>query len=111
MELSITEYKRCDVIQVSGRIDSATAPDLEEALNGITDAGRFKIVIDISEVNFVSSKGLWVRIGTQKKCKRYRRGEVVLVNVSENIKSSLDLVGMGEYFSMYDDLTKAVASF
>jgi anti-sigma B factor antagonist len=111
MELSSTEYKRCDVIQVSGRIDSATAPDLEEALNAITDAGRFKIAIDMSEVNFVSSKGLWVLIGTQKKCKRYRRGEVVLVNVNENIKSSLDLVGMGEYFNIFDDLTEAVASF
>lgn len=111
MELSTTEYKRCDVMHVSGRIDSATAPDLEEALNAITDAGRFKIVIDMGEVNFVSSKGLWVLIGTQKKCKRYRRGEVVLVNVNENIKSSLDLVGMGDYFTTYNDITEAVANF
>ena len=111
MDLSTTQYKRCDVVTASGRIDSATAPQLEEALDAIMEDGRFKIVLDMSDVNFVSSKGLWVMIGAQKNCKRYRRGEVVLVNVKDEIKSSLDLVGMGAYFQMYDNLTDAVASF
>ena len=111
MEISLTEYKRCDVIVVKGRVDSSTAPKLEEALNSITESGRYKIVIDMTETNFVSSKGWWTLIETQKKCKRYRRGEVILVNVLSEIRSSLDMVGMGSYFQIYDDLTAAVASF
>ncbi len=111
MEIMITPYKRCDVVKPVGRIDSATAPQLEEALDKIMDDGRYKIVLDMSEVNFVSSKGLWVLIGAQKKCKRYRRGEVVLVKLKDEIKSSLDLVGMGSYFAMYEDVTNAVGSF
>jgi anti-sigma B factor antagonist len=111
MEISSTKYKRCDVVTVSGRIDSATAPQLEESLDAIMDAGRFKLILDMTEVNFVSSKGLWVLIGAQKKCKRYRRGEVMLVNVKDEIKSAFDLVGMGDYFTMSDDLTSAVGAF
>lgn len=111
MEISTTQHKRCDVITVSGRIDSATAPQLEESLDAIMDAGRFKLILDMTEVNFVSSKGLWVLIGAQKKCKRYRRGEVILVNVKDEIKSAFDLVGMSDYFTMSDDLIEAVGAF
>ena len=111
MEISTHQHKRCDVVTISGRIDSATAPQLEEALDTIMESGRFKLVLDMTDVNFVSSKGLWVLIGAQKKCKRYRRGEVVLVNVKDEIQSAFDLVGMGDYFQMSDNITDAVGSF
>lgn len=111
MEVSTTPYKRCDVVKAVGRVDSATAPMLENAISAITEDGRFKIVFDMSEVNFMSSKGWWVLIEAQKKCKRYKRGEIILVNVQEDIRSSLDLVGMGSYFKIFDNLTAAVGSF
>lgn len=111
MEISTTQYKRCDVVTAAGRVDSNTAPNLAEALNAITEAGRFKIVFDMKDVNFVSSKGWWVLIDTQKKCKRYKRGELVLVNIKKEIKDSLDLVGLGTYFKIFDNLTAAVGSF
>lgn len=111
MDISLTEYKRCDVVKVDGRVDSSTAPKLEEALNSIMESGRYKIVMDMTGTTFVSSKGWWTLIETQKNCKRYRRGEVILVNVLSEIRSSLDMVGMGSYFQIFDDLTAAVASF
>lgn len=111
MDVTINEYKRCDVVKASGRVDSSTAPDLEQALNSIIEAGRYKLIFDMTDVNFMSSKGWWVLIDTQKKCKRYNRGEIVLVNVQQNIRESLDLVGMGSYFKTYDDVTAAVGSF
>ncbi|HEY5571577.1 MAG TPA: STAS domain-containing protein [Anaerolineales bacterium] len=111
MEITTTEYKRCEVVKANGRIDSYTAPELEEVLNQLTGNGKYKIVLDMSEVDFMSSKGWWVLIETQKKCRRYNRGELVLANVKDRIRESLDLVGMGSYFKIYDDMTSAVASF
>jgi anti-sigma B factor antagonist len=52
-----------------------------------------------------------VLIETQKTCKRYNRGELVLTAVQERIRDSLDLVGMGSYFQIFDDLVGAVAYF
>ncbi len=111
MEISTTQYKRCDVIKIVGRIDSYTAPNLEEELKSLIENGHYKIILDLSEVDFMSSKGWWVLIETQKATKRYNRGELVLVNVQERIRESLSLVGMASYFKVYDDLTSAVASF
>ncbi len=48
----------CDVIKVKGRIDSATAPNFGAALTSLTDQGRYHIVIDMSDVEFISSAGL-----------------------------------------------------
>lgn len=111
MEITTTEFKRCEVVKANGRVDSYTAPELEEVLNGLTGNGKYKIVLDMSEVDFMSSKGWWVLIETQKKCRRYNRGELVLAHVKERIRESLDLVGMGSYFKIFDDVTSAVGSF
>jgi anti-sigma B factor antagonist len=111
MEIKHIPYKRCDLVKVEGRIDSYTAPQLEETLNTITDAGRFKLVLDLSGVDFISSRGWWVLIENQKKCKRFNRGELVLAGLQEDIQNSLNLVGMGSYFKTYEDVTSAVGSF
>jgi anti-sigma B factor antagonist len=111
MELTTTQYKRCDVVKPIGRIDGSTAPQLEEAISTLTENGRYKIVVDMSDVDFMSSAGWWTLIRAQKVCRRYKRGEVVLACVSEKIRSSLELVGMGNYFSSYGDLTSAVGNF
>jgi anti-sigma B factor antagonist len=111
MDIAITNFKRCDVVKANGRIDSYTSPDLEKAFNEITEAGKFKIVFDMSDVNFVSSKGWWVLIDNQKKCRRYKRGEVVLANIQKDIQESLGLVGLSNYFKVFDDVTSAVGSF
>lgn len=111
MEITTKEYKRCDVVKSVGRIDSYTAPDLEQVLTSLTKNGRYKIVFDMEEVDFMSSKGWWVLIETQKACKRYNRGELVLASVQARIQDSLDLVGMGSYFQTFDDIVGAVAYF
>lgn len=111
MDITKTQYKRCDVVKMVGRVDSYTAPNLEEALNDIISNGRYKIIFDMTDVDFMSSKGWWVLIETQKACKRYNRGELVLVCVQDRIKESLNMVGMSSYFKIFDDLTSAVAYF
>ena len=111
MEISTTQYKRCDVIQVNGRIDSASAPDLHEAFNKFLEDTRFHIVFNMEKVNFISSAGLRVLISTQKNCKRFNRGELVLTNVPENIMAALDLAGFTSLFKIFDSEVAAVGNF
>lgn len=110
MELSTIQYKRCDVVKAIGRVDSNTAPDLEKAFNEIIENGKSGIVFDMAEVDFISSRGLWVLLETQKTCKK-NRGKLVLVNVSEDMQQSLDLAGIKHFIDMFDDTADAVGSF
>lgn len=111
MDISISQYKRCDVIKPTGRIDAYTAPALEEALAKVTAAKRFNIVLDLTDVDFLSSRGLWVLTEVQKECRRYNRGELVLAGVRKEIRDSLRLAGLDGYFQYYDDAIAAVGSF
>ncbi len=111
MTITTTEYKRCHLVKMVGRVDSATGDDLHKVFMSLSENGHFKIVFDMAGVDFMSSKGWWVLIETQKACKRYNRGELVLANVQEKILSSLDLVGMSNYFRAFDDVVSAVAGF
>jgi anti-sigma B factor antagonist len=110
-EITRTTYKRCEVIWMKGRIDTYTAPKLQQALDVVIDEGMFNIVFNMEMVDFLSSKGLWVLTETQKKCKKLNRGKLVLVNTNDKIRSSFDLVGMGGYFEIYEDLSHAIGDF
>lgn len=111
MEISSIEYKRCDVVKSEGRIDSSSAPQLHEEFNKLMEDNHFHIVFNMSNVSFISSAGLRVLISTQKNCKRFNRGELVLANVPENIKAALDLAGFTALFKIFDSEVAAVGNF
>ena len=111
MEISTTQYKHTDVVTISGRIDSSTAPKLEELLKKLNEDGRYKVVLDMKEVEYLSSSGLRVIIDTQKNCRHLNRGELVLASVPDRIKGTLDLAGFLPFFKLYDGITAAVGSF
>ncbi|MGD8751846.1 MAG: STAS domain-containing protein [Anaerolineales bacterium] len=111
MEITSTEYKRCDYVKAKGRIDSITATELEETFNQILQAGKSGIVFDMNDVDFIASRGIWVLIDTQKTLKR-KKGKLVLVNIPEDMKRPLlDYAGVKFFFEVYDDVTEAVGSF
>ncbi len=111
MEVSNQQFKRCDLITITGRVDSATAPKFAEALEKIGGESRFKIVVDLSGVEYMSSAGFRALIAAQRNCKRYNRGEVVLANVPTNIYSALELAGFTNLFQIFSDVTAAVGYF
>jgi anti-sigma B factor antagonist len=59
----------------------------------------------------MSSAGLRVLVNTQKNCRRYNRGELVLAAVPKNIMSALDLTGFVPLFKIFDDALVAVGNF
>ncbi len=111
MEIVRTDYKRCDVYTVVGRIDSYTAPRFAEGLAESLQASRYHIVLDLGKVEYVSSAGLRVMIDVQKTCKQLGHGEVVLLSVPKRIFETLELAGFVPLFKFFDDLTAAVAHF
>jgi anti-sigma B factor antagonist len=111
MDLVTHQLRRCDLVKASGSIDSDTAPHLARAFQDINDDARFKIVFDMSDVQYISSAGLRVMIKVQQTCKRWNRGEMVLAGVSERLYKTLDLVGYTGFFKFYENATVAVGSF
>ncbi len=111
MQVTTDQFKRCNLVTVTGRIDSNTTPQLFKVFDSIIAENRFKIVFDMGGVEFISSAGLRVLINTQKTCKRWNRGELVLANVTQKIYQVMDLAGFISMFKFYDSVVEAVGNF
>lgn len=111
VEINSKALRRCDLVEVSGRVDSANVNQLGDALNEITEAGRYKIVLNMAKIDYISSAGLRVLVDTLKNCKRFNRGDLVLCEVSERVQETLELAGLTSIFTIFNTETEAVGSF
>ena len=110
MEISTQDMDRASVIKVTGRVDSATAPDLETALKQLVDGSKTKIVLDLTNVEYMSSAGLRAMVSTLKAVKRVN-GDLRLASPSSRVEEVLRLAGLTSIFSIYPSQKDAVASF
>ena len=111
MEITVQEFKHCDMITIKGRVDSATAPQLTQALEAANDGGKYKLVVNMKDLEYISSAGFRALLAAQRNCKRYNRGEVVLAAVPVRIREALELAGFTELFKTFDDSLLAVGHF
>jgi anti-sigma B factor antagonist len=111
MDITVTSMEKCDLVVISGRIDSYTAPNLSEALNKLASDERNKLILELSGVNYVSSAGLRVLIDIQKTCKKSDHGEVLLVHTPQRVYETLELAGFVPLFRFFTDVESAVAAF
>lgn len=109
MDFTISDFKRCIVVKGVGRIDSATAPDLEETLMDLV-AQRKSIILDMREINFVSSSGWWSIIRALKEIKKSNDGQLILAELNQNVKDSMELIGILNHFPHYENLVEAIAN-
>jgi anti-sigma B factor antagonist len=110
-QVNTKQYKHVDLVQVSGRIDSSTAPLLEQALKKLMQDGHYHIVVDLGETEFMSSAGLRALIAALKETRRFNRGDVRLTNMPAKINKAFELAGFLELFKVYDNSVDAVGSF
>ena len=112
MEIKVETMKRCELVTLSGQIDSAVAPDLEQQLLDLIESGRKNMVINLRDVTFISSPGLKAFLAAQIRTrKKVPSGEVVISEITPKMKEILDLVGLHHLFQFYDSDVEAVGSF
>lgn len=110
LNVNVEQLRRVDLVTATGRIDSSTAPEFDQALKTIMDGNRYNIVLDMSGVNYVSSAGLRAIVSAMRDCRR-NRGDVRLAAPSERVNEVLKLAGLDSLFESFDDTTSAVGSF
>jgi anti-anti-sigma factor len=112
MEIKAEALKRCELVTVSGRIDSSTAPDLETTLLGLIKAGQKNIVVNLKDTDFISSAGLKALLSALMKVRKMRpSGDVVVSEIKPALRETFDLVGFDRLFSFYEEDLHAVGSF
>ena len=97
------------IIQVSGRIDSDSAPQLDEALAKIVQDHN-KLVLNLQDVEYISSAGLRAIVRAYQAAKK-QGGDVHLACVPAPVEGVLLTVGMNQMLKSYPNNQEAMASF
>jgi anti-sigma B factor antagonist len=97
------------VINVSGQVDSATAPMLGDKLNMVISKGHTYLVLDLGGVPYMSSAGLRVLSIALKTVRASGvGGEVCLACLSKTVAHAFRISGFSQVFSIYDNVPAAV---
>lgn len=112
MDIKAETMKRCELITVSGRVDSSTAPELEKVLLGLIQTGQKNMVVNLKDTDFISSAGLKALLSALMKVRKMiPAGDVVISEIRPELRESFNLVGFDRLFTFYEDNTRAVGSF
>lgn len=113
MEIEQHEMENCDVFRVSGRIDSSNAKEFENALTARVDEGRTNIVVNLKEVEYMSSAALRALVATFSRAQNHpdAPGKLVLARARPEVYEIFVLAAFTSLFTFYDDEKSACASF
>ncbi len=85
------------ILKIAGRLDTATAPELEAAIDGCI-SGIKELVMDCSALEYVSSAGLRVILKAQKLMNA--QGNMKLTHVNETIMEVFDITGFADILTI-----------
>lgn len=90
--MNITQEKNADKLTlfIEGRIDTQTAPKLEETLSQTLD-GVTKLIIDLKQTSYISSAGLRVLLTAQKRMNK--QGSLTVTNANEDLMEIFEVTG------------------
>ncbi len=94
MEIITREEGTCTLIELIGRLDTNTSPQLEQAASDLYDAGKNELIVDLAKCDFVSSAGLRVIVAMQKRV--MTGGSLVFRNVQPEVMDVFEMTGFAK---------------
>jgi anti-anti-sigma factor len=98
------------VMKCLGRLDSETYMETKDKILKLLAGGMFKLVLDMSETQYVSSAGWGVILGHLKEY-RLKGGNIVICRTTGHVKEVYEIMELKEVLESYSTLEKAMASF
>jgi len=116
MEITHKRMNRVDLLTLKGRLDAATAPTFKQQIDALFDQGRYRIVLDLSDLDYIASPGLRVLIEARKRARDRKisdleGGDIRIANLPPRVREVFDLTGFTTLFEIYPDVVEAVGSF
>ena len=97
-------------ITPSDRLDAVTASALEAFLQGELQAGHTHLLLDLSEVTYLSSSGLRALLRTRRQAQA-AGGDLVLIEMGLRVREIFEMIGFTDLFQVFDSAEEALIAF
>ena len=98
------------VVDIEGKLNTGASPEAEEYINELIDGGATKILLNLEELDFISSTGLRVILATGKKLSEIG-GKLVLCSPNHTVSDVFRMSGFNQMFSVLDTEDEALKKF
>lgn len=97
--MNITQERSADklTLKIEGRIDTKTAPKLEQAISGALD-GVKSLVFDLEQASYISSAGLRVLLIAQKQMNK--QGDMTIIHANSDIMEIFEVTGFTDILTL-----------
>lgn len=97
------------VVTITGRLDAVTAPEYEKKVRELIDSGDICLVVDLEQLDYISSAGLRVFLVTAKLLK-VKNGQVRIANIRGPVREVFDISGFNSIFQVDDSVAASLAA-
>jgi anti-sigma B factor antagonist len=108
--VGVRQKERIAVFDLKGYLDAHTAPELERAFEKQIENHCYSIVVNFSDLSYISSAGLGVLMQFIEDVRR-NDGDIKLSNMSTRVYNVFDLLGFPMLYEIFSDETEAVERF
>ena len=97
MTIGIAKETDSLTMKLGGRLDTTTAPELEKAFEENMDVSK-DLILDMKELEYISSAGLRVLLAAQKKMNQ--AGKMKLTGVSDEVMEVFEITGFSDILTI-----------
>jgi anti-sigma B factor antagonist len=98
------------LVRVDGVIDTMTASELERVMNSLLEQKKYKIIVDLAGVDYISSAGWGIFISNIREIKAHE-GDIKLARMIPSVYEIFELLEFDSILKAYDNIEKAKAEF
>lgn len=109
-EIKLSSLNNIEIISLYGYLDAHTAPILEKSIQDLILNNKYKIIVDMANLDYISSAGLGVFMAFIEEI-RDKGGDIKLAELKPKVYKVFDLLGFPILFKILPTIDEAVQQF
>lgn len=110
MDITKRVQQEITIVGIVGSLDSVSSPQAQQALDAVLAAGGRKLALDFSALDYISSAGLRVLLGTAKQLTA-KGGALRLFGLNETVREVFDISGFSTILAVFPSEAEALRGF
>ncbi|HNZ29394.1 MAG TPA: STAS domain-containing protein [Candidatus Goldiibacteriota bacterium] len=110
LNIKVTDKGDIKVVSCQGYIDTTTSSLLENKMAELIQGKKYKIIMDLGEVDYISSAGWGIFISEIKNIRK-NKGDLKLVNMKQEVMEIFELLDFTNILEYYKSTDEAVKKF
>jgi anti-sigma B factor antagonist len=110
MKVQETKKGKVLVVAAQGRLDASSAGELQDKLLASIDSGETRILLDFTELDYISSAGLRILLVAAKRLKE-GKGQFAICGLTDNVASVFKISGFDSIIQIFPNQGTALASY